>query len=696
MRSLILLAFVIVPAGLAAAAETKPQGDYSYAEGPYQADWKSLGQYQCPEWFRDAKFGIWAHWGPQCQPEFGDWYARSMYIEGSPQYKYHLEHYGHPSAFGFKDVCNAWKADKFDPEKLIDLYRRAGAKYFVAMANHHCNFDNFDSKYQPWNSVHVGPKKDLVGLWEKAARKAGLRFGVTVHAARSWEWYEVSQLSDKSGPKAGVPYDGRLTKADGRGQWWDGLDPQDLYAQNHKPNSDPVNRNSRSRTPGDPPSTAYCQKFYHRVIDLLDKYQPDLLYFDDSVLPLRNIDEQIGLGIAAHLYNSSCRRSGGRSEAVMNTKGLDEQQRKCLVWDIERGVSTRVEPFVWQTDTCIGGWHYNRPIFEHHGYKTATQVIHMLLDIVSKNGNLLLNIPVRGDGTIDEDEQQVLEDLAAWMAVNQACIFGTRPWKIFGEGPSAVERPQVGRFGGASDTRKKPYTPADFRFTTKAGALYAAALAWPADGKLTLRTLAAGAPGIRGDVTGVELLGAQGKVGFQREPAGLVVTLPAEKPCGHAFVLKITGLDLAASEPVVPAIANAECVTAEADGSFVLEAGSADLHGKRLRAGRHGGSGVSIGAWDDFAEYVSWPILVEKPGKYRVTVRVSSQRSENEFAVEASPQKLAGKAPKTGAWETFVNVKLGTLELARPGKMVVSVRPAGDAKKWKAMNLALVTLKPVK
>ncbi len=205
------------------------------ATGRFEPTWESLQQYRAPEWYRDAKFGIWAHWGPQCQPEYGDWYARQMYIEGSEDYKFHVRTYGHPSKFGFKDVIHQWTAERWDPEKLLALYKNAGAQYFVALANHHDNFDNYDSKYQPWNSVRLGPKKDLIGGWARAARSNGMKFGVSIHAAHAWMWYEVAQGADKSGPLAGVPYDGKLTKADGKGQWWEGLDPQDLYAQNHTP-----------------------------------------------------------------------------------------------------------------------------------------------------------------------------------------------------------------------------------------------------------------------------------------------------------------------------------------------------------------------------------------------------------------------------------------------------------------------------
>src|SRR5260370_13030872 len=189
------------------------------ANGPFKPSWESLTNYVCPEWFRDGKLGIWAHWGPQCEPEAGDWYARNMYIEGSRQYKLHLERYGHPSKFGFKDVIHLWKAERFDPDRLLGFYKANGAKYFMALANHHDNFDNFNSKYQPWNSVALGPQRDLIGAWARAARKLGLRFAVSVHGSRAWSWYEKAQRADKTGPLAGVPYDGKLTKADGEGLW---------------------------------------------------------------------------------------------------------------------------------------------------------------------------------------------------------------------------------------------------------------------------------------------------------------------------------------------------------------------------------------------------------------------------------------------------------------------------------------------
>ena len=548
MKTTLLAAAAIaafLPSYPVAAEETAAPTPIPIAPGPFKPSWDSLKNYRTPDWFRDAKFGIWAHWTAQCVPEQGDWYARSMYISkdgksGKPHgdYTYHVAHYGHPSKFGFKDIDNLWHAENWDPEKLISLYKRAGAQYFVALANHHDNLDCYDSKYQPWNTLRVGPKKDIVGGWAKASRAAGLRFGVSVHGSRAWSWYEPAQGSDPDGPLKGVPYDGKLTKADGKGLWWEGLDPQDLYAQNHTPGAklewswDPKKGSSV-------PDTAYCEKFYNRTIDLIDKYQPDLLYFDDNVLPLWPFSD-VGLRIAAHYYNANTSWHNGVNEAILNGKQLDDMQRQCITRDIERGKAEKIEPSVWQTDTCIGSWHYQRALFDKRKYKTAANVIGMLVDIVSKNGNLLLSVPVRGDGTIDECEVAFLEEMAKWMGVNHEAIFATRPWAIYGEGPSTGVQHEKGHFGGQADVSKVPFTAEDFRFTTSKDGktLYAVALGWPADGKFTVKALAKGSSNYPGEVGSVELLGA-GKVEFTRDDHGLTVTVPT-RPCEHAWVLKVS------------------------------------------------------------------------------------------------------------------------------------------------------------
>jgi alpha-L-fucosidase len=529
------------PAALLPRSARAQTRNRTIAPGIFQPNWESLLQYRAPDWFRDAKFGIWAHWTAQCVPEQGDWYARQMYIQGHPQYNYHIQHYGHPSKFGFMEIDNLWKAERWDPKALMDLYAKAGAKYFVALANHHDNLDCYDSSHHEWNSVRIGPKKDIVGIWAREARERGLRFGVTNHSAHAWHWFQTAYGYDPEGPLAGVPYDGFLTKEQGRGKWWDGLDPRRLYvgpSMQMPPGLTSIqaanewheqhDRKWSEEPPPDHPE--FVDRWFLRCQELVDKYQPDLLYFDDTELPLG----QAGLDIAAHFYNANMRNHGGRLEAILTSKGLQQSHIGAMVLDIERGQADRILPAAWQTDTCIGDWHYRRATFESHRYKTPRQVIHMLADIVSKNGNLLLNIPVRGDGTIDEDEHRFLDEISSWMPANGEAIFGTRPFRVFGEG--AADAAGTRNF---NENRTRPYTAEDIRFTTKGDTLYAIALGWPADGKLTIKTLAAGGSLYPGEPGSVELLGGKGESPFTRDSRGMVVTLSDKKPNEFAYVLKI-------------------------------------------------------------------------------------------------------------------------------------------------------------
>lgn len=502
----------------------------------FEPTWQSLQKYKAPEWFRNAKFGIWAHWGPQCQPEQGDWYARLMYNEGSDQYNWHVAHYGHPSKAGFKEVINDWKAENWNPEKLVSLYKRAGAQYFFALANHHDNLDLWNSKYQEWNTTRVGPKKDIISGWAAAAKKNNLPFGLSVHASHAWTWLETAQRSDKSGPLAGVPYDGKLSKDDGKGTWWEGLDPQELYAQNH-----PLSKGSEDitslfsqwdwRNGASTPSEQYCNKFYNRVIDLIDQFNPDLLYFDDSVLPLYPVSD-VGLKIAAHFYNNSMNTHNNKLEAVLFGKILNDDQKKCMVWDVERGSADKMQSLPWQTCTCIGDWHYRRSIYEKGEYKSSANVIHMLVDIVSKNGNLLLNIPMRGDGTIDEKEVAVLEGIAAWMDINKESIFDTRPWHTFGEGPTAESSNPVN--GPGFNEGKLKYTASDIRFNQKGNVLYATVLGSPT-GDITIKSLAKGSARVKS----LEVLGSGEKIQWKQQAGALDITRPKLIPNQIALVFKI-------------------------------------------------------------------------------------------------------------------------------------------------------------
>lgn len=506
-------------------------------QGPFKPQWGSLEQYRVPDWYRNAKFGLWAHWGPQCQAGYGDWYARGMYQEGSAQYNYHLKTFGHPSKFGFKDVINEWKAENWNPDELVGLYKEAGAKYFVALANHHDNFDTYNSKHQPWNSVNMGPKKDLIGGWARAAKNHGLHFGVSIHAAHAWSWLEVARRADKQGPEKGVPYDGNILKKDGKGKWWEGYDPQDLYAQDHpfsenSADNQMIHRQWNWGNGVTPPSKEYCEKFYKRTIDLIEKYQPDLLYFDDTALPLWPANDA-GLRIAAYLYNKSLQKHGS-VQAVINGKILNEQQRKCLVWDIERGQSNEILPYTWQTDTCIGEWHYDKRIPEEHRYKTAKTVVHTLVDVVSKNGNLLLSIPVKGDGTIDSQERAVVNGIGAWMKVNSESIYDTRPYTVFGEGPAMQETAALSA-QGFNEGKGKPFTPEDIRFTQKGNILYATTLGIPVK-EVLIKTLR------NKSVAEVRLLGYNDRLEWRNAENGLLISVPDNLPTDIAAVFRIRGV----------------------------------------------------------------------------------------------------------------------------------------------------------
>lgn len=500
----------------------------------FEPSWESLGSYVVPEWFRDAKFGIWAHWGPQCQPARGDWYARGMYIQGEERYGEHIEQYGHPSQFGFKDVIREWKAERWNPEELMRLYKAAGAEYFVALANHHDNFDLWESTHQPWNSTNVGPRRDILVEWEKAARAAGLRFGVSVHASHAWNWYEPAQGSDAVGELQGVPYDGVLTKDDGVGRWWEGLDPQELYAQNHLPT--PMEANMWSVIKywewgnGYPtPSADYCEKFFNRTIELIDRFKPELVYFDDTVLPLYPVSD-VGLRICAYYYNR-------HPDGVINGKVLSNEQKKAMVWDIERGQTSDIEALPWQTCTCLGDWHYKQSIYDENGYKSAAFVVQMLVDVVSKNGNLLLSVPLKGDGSLDEKEVAILEAISDWMGPHRECIVGTRPWKVCGEGPSLLSAKPLNAQGFNEGT-SAPNTAADLRFTCRDDCIYVIAFGRPAD-DVVVGSMGTSAGHCDRPIMAISVLGQEEQLEFDQTSASLTIRVAPGKGNDVATVFKV-------------------------------------------------------------------------------------------------------------------------------------------------------------
>jgi alpha-L-fucosidase len=352
----------------------------------------------------------------------------------------------------------------------------------------------------------MGPHRDVIGGWAVLARQNGMRFGVTVHQGRNWWWFQTSHGADASGPLAGVPYDGRLTKTGGEGQWWQGYDPRLLYGVKHPFNA--------------LPDISYVKNFYDRTRDLIDQHDPDLLYFDNSLFPLG----WGGMNIAAYFYNHNLQTRGGKLEAVANVKEVPDNLAKTVVADYERGLTNRVMPYPWQSETCIGEWHYNRALFEKPGefggYTPPRDVVHWLIDAVSKNGTFILNIPGKSDGTIDSKEIALLDRVAAWMQVNGEAIYATRPWKIYGEGPNMVK---AGSFQGHSVAS---LGPKDIRFTrNKANtAIYAVVLGWPEE-PINIQALGASAATNPGKIEHVQLLGTEQKLDWTQEAASLRVSL---------------------------------------------------------------------------------------------------------------------------------------------------------------------------
>lgn len=471
----------------------------------FEASFESLRNYSCPDWFRDAKFGIWSHWGPQSVPMCGDWYARNMYIQGTEQYNYHIRHYGHPSKFGYKDICKLWKAENFDPFELMALYHKAGARYFVAQAMHHDNFFNYDSKVNSFNSVNVGPGKDICSMWKEAADEFKMPFGLTEHLGASFSWWAPNKGADSYGPYKGIPYDGN--------------DPE--YAAFYHANHEHYN-------PGDPGKITkwltgnkkYHQYWLATMKELIDKFHPMLLY-SDSGLPFEEEGYEPGLEVVSYLYNDSIARYGS-NQAVYTQKCKDEAIYRIGVLDIEKSQLPGIQERPWQTDTCIGNWFYDAK----QTYKRPDHIIEMLVDIVSKNGTMLLNILQRPDGSIDDEARYILEELAKWFAICGEAIYGTRPFRVFGEGDTRV------LIQGFREDRTD-WNSSDYRFTSKNGVLYAFIMRTPESRVAVVKSLLPDE-----QVGKVSLLG-YGPVEFAQNYGVLTIKLPEQMPTEYTNCLKI-------------------------------------------------------------------------------------------------------------------------------------------------------------
>jgi alpha-L-fucosidase len=471
-------------------------------DGPYPADWKGLSRlYTVPEWWREAKFGAWAHWDPQSMPEQGDWYARGMYMQGSRQYEYNLKNFGHPSEYGYKDICHNWVIDKWKPEELMDLFVEMGARYFIAMGVHHDNFDCWNSAYQPWNSVKVGPKVDIVGTWEKEARKRGLRFGIGFHNSppRTWgQFMTVRYTSDKTGPMKGVPYDALQTIWNGKGKWWEGLDPVDLYGPVHDI-KDPLN-------------SPFANQFMWRVDDAITKYHPDVIYFDEAAGDtLMDLGVKMGLGflappLVANFYNKSLKWNPGKMDVVINLKCVGGHYNsfkktpelipiveRALVKSSEAIIESEIMAYPFQTETTVADWHYQTG----QKYMDAKKVVELLMKNVSRNGTMLLNITQHGRGDLDPEVTQLCKDIGAWLKVNGEAVYGSRPFEVYGDSSVC--------------------------YTRNNGNVYATLVDWQG-GSVTLKALGDSSSTL-GKVSKVEMLGSDVPLTFVQDEKGLKVTI---------------------------------------------------------------------------------------------------------------------------------------------------------------------------
>jgi alpha-L-fucosidase len=475
--------------------------------GPFTTDWESLRKFQPPAWYQDAKFGIFIHWGVYSVPAFAnEWYPREMYHQDSESYKHHLATYGPQGKFGYKDFIPLFKAEHYDPQAWAQLFKDAGAKYVIPVFEHHDGFAMYDCTLSDWTAVKMGPHRDLAGELATAVRAAGLHLGASSHRIEHDWFFETGRAidSDVNDPRYAGLYG-----------------PAHIAIRNIRPT---LLNNDWTYL-----SDEFGNDWLARNAEIVEKYHPEIMYFDWWI-------GQPGLRhqltkFAAFYYNQSL-KAGGQI-GVINYKDWSLQEESGVL-DIERGQLEDTRKLYWQTDTSASdhSWGY----IDNNTYKSPQVIIQQLVDIVSKNGNLLLNIGPRSDGTIPDEVQRLLRGIGGWLATNGEAIYGTRPWKLFGEGPTKVEG------GTFNDNKTRVYTAEDFRFTRKGPALYAIEMEWPASGSITIHSLATSTLGAR--VTGVTLLGSDAKIGFEQQADGLHLKLPAQASGAYAYAFRIQTTDL--------------------------------------------------------------------------------------------------------------------------------------------------------
>lgn len=529
------------------------QLDLPIAPGPFEPTWASIEENYpgVPAWLREAKFGIWVHFGPQAAGESGDWYARKLYVPGTPAYENHLARYGHPTESGYKEVLRDWNPAHLDPSTLIKIYQDSGARYLIIQGVHHDQFDMWNSRYQPWNAVRLGPKRDLLAEWVRAVRTAGLRFGVTFHHEYSWWWWQTAFMADKTGPKAGLPYDGRLTLADGNGQWWEGLDPRMLYGVDLR---EYQGIEAAAVSPWSPPPAGlftrhadfarwYATWWALRMMDVVQNYDPDFIYTDGtSTQPFSGDGTGTGLKadamqrVIADYYNRTLARRGKLDVfSIVKFRPPTNGTVNTEEFGVPRQIKTN-QP--WIGEVQVGDWFY-RPGFDY----PAASVIRYIIESAARDGGAAICVCLRPDGSLDEGSITMLADVGHWMRNNGEAIYGSRAWSIPGEGQTDADGNLLMIPGGALSTvqARVPFDTRDFRFTVGSnGHLYAICLAVPKLGEVvTIKSLGAAVNRLGKPVAAVRMLGAAGQqLNWNQRAEGLQITCPAA-PCSTAAVFEI-------------------------------------------------------------------------------------------------------------------------------------------------------------
>ena len=525
-----------------AAPDSAPEVklDLPIAAGPFEPTWESIEKNYpgTPAWLREARFGIWVHFGPQAEGMSGDWYARRMYTPGTPAYDNHLKNQGHPSRAGYMEMLRDWNPSKLDPAKLTALYKAAGARFLIVQGVHHDNFDLWDSRYQPWNSTRMGPKRDLVGEWSKAARAAGMRYGVAFHHEYSWWWWQTAFGSDKQGALAGVPYDGRLTLADGKGTWWEGLDPRRLYNVDLREYKGVA---AAARTDWDPPPAGlfsrhaayakwYATQWALRMMDVVERYDPDFIYTDGTgAQPFSGSHTGTGIKadaiqrVIADFYNQTLKRRGKVDTfSIIKFRPTTNGTVNTQEGSIPDGIKSDQ---AWIAETPVGDWYYG-PGFTYD----SGSVIRYILEQVSRDGNVAICISPLPDGSLDAGSTRMLEEVGAWMRLNGQGIYGSKAWVVPGEGEREGGKLRTlpgGKIGKAYAAFR--FGPKDFRFTVGGdGSLYAFSMMVPAAGsELRIASLGAAKKLLGKPVASVTLLGHPGvPLRWKQEDDALVITVP--------------------------------------------------------------------------------------------------------------------------------------------------------------------------